>query len=131
MSWCFCKILSDRKDEIVLENDLAFAVYDIAPVSKGHLLIVPKRHVETYFDASRDEINACLNLMERAKVMLDKQFQPDGYNIGINVGAVAGQTVMHLHIHLIPRYEGDQKDPRGGIRSVIPEKKLGNMKGLI
>ena len=130
MSWCFCKILTDRKDEIVLENDLAFAVYDIQPVSKGHLLIVPKRHVETYFDATRDEINACLDLMESAKTMLDKQFAPDGYNIGINVGAVAGQTVMHLHIHLIPRYTGDQKDPRGGIRSVIPEKKLGNMKGL-
>lgn len=130
MSWCFCKILSDRKDEIILENDLAFVVYDIQPVSKGHMLIIPKRHVETFFDASREEIVACLDLMEHAKVLLDNEYKPDGYNIGINVGAVAGQTVMHLHIHLIPRYNGDQKDPRGGIRSVIPEKKLGNLNGL-
>jgi len=88
----------------------------------GHTLIIPKRHVESFFDCNPDEKADILQALEEAKVALDKEFAPDGYNIGINDGETAGQTVMHLHIHLIPRYKGDSKDPRGGVRWIFPEK---------
>ena len=101
MSWCFCKI---EKDKYVFENDLAFAIWDINPVSKGHILCIPKRHVETYFDASRAEVNACLDLIDKAKVLIEEKYKPSGYNIYVNIGETAGQVVFHLHFHLIPRY---------------------------
>ncbi|HJE86434.1 HIT family protein [Levilactobacillus brevis] len=109
-----------QKSEIVLENDLAKAFWDIHPVRKGHLLIVPKQHYATYFDVPVATKQALDELMMAGKHLLDERYQPAGYNIGINVNPAGGQTVMHAHIHLIPRYTGDVKDPRGGIRKMIP-----------
>ena len=85
-------------------------------------LVIPKRHVGSFFEGTRVERAALLALLDRAKELVDEQYRPDGYNIGINDGAAAGQTVPHLHIHLIPRYDGDQTDPRGGVRWVMPQK---------
>lgn len=110
------------KSEWVLSNELAFAIFDGYPVSKGHLLVIPKRVVKDWFAASPKEQDAIFALIEEAKILLDAKFSPDGYNIGMNCGAAAGQTVMHLHVHLIPRFEGDMKAPRGGVRHVIPER---------
>ncbi len=106
----------------LLENDLAFARLDKYPVSEGHLLVCPRRHFADFFDASKAERNAIFSLIDEAKELTDKTLDPQGYNIGINCGEAAGQTVMHLHVHLIPRYHGDMPDPRGGVRGVIPEK---------
>jgi diadenosine tetraphosphate (Ap4A) HIT family hydrolase len=106
----------------VASNSLAFAIRDGFPVSPGHTLIVPRRLVATWFEATREEQIAMLDLLEVVKAQLDAELRPDGYNIGINVGPAAGQTVMHLHMHLIPRFHGDVPDPRGGIRHVIPGK---------
>jgi len=89
-------------------------------------LIIPFRHFASYFDATREEKLAILELIDRAKEFLDREFKPDGYNIGVNVGEAAGQTIMHVHIHVIPRYAGDTEDPTGGVRNVIPER--GNYK---
>lgn len=97
----------------VAANDLAFALRDGFPVSKGHTLIAPKRLVETWFDATRTEQLAILDLVDEVKAALDREFSPDGYNVGFNAGAAAGQTVIHLHVHVIPRYRGDTADPRG------------------
>ncbi|MBI1194651.1 MAG: HIT domain-containing protein [Gammaproteobacteria bacterium] len=105
-----------------LRNGLAFAIYDRFPVAPGHTLIIPDRHVASYFEITADERLALWSLVEEAKLWIDREFRPDGYNIGINVGAAAGQTVPHLHIHLIPRYAGDMNDPRGGVRGVIPDR---------
>lgn len=106
----------------VAENELAFAIRDGFPVSPGHTLVVPKRVVTTWFDATREEQVAMLELVDAVKQQLDATSpRPAGYNVGFNVGEAAGQTVMHLHVHVIPRYEGDVDDPRGGVRFVIPE----------
>lgn len=108
------------KDDVLLENDQAKVFWDLHPVRKGHLLVVPKQHYATYFDVPAATRVAMDQLVDQAKAYLDQRYQPAGYNLGINVGAAAGQTVMHAHIHLIPRYTGDVKDPRGGIRKMIP-----------
>lgn len=97
-------------------------IRDGYPVSPGHTLILPRRHIGSFFEIDPVEREALLILLDEAKRRLEKEFHPDGFNIGINDGAAAGQTVPHLHIHLIPRYAGDQPDPRGGVRWVIPEK---------
>jgi diadenosine tetraphosphate (Ap4A) HIT family hydrolase len=109
-------------DRHVASNALAFAIRDGFPVSPGHTLIVPRRLVATWFEATREEQAAMLDLVDMVKAQLDAELQPDGYNIGINAGSAAGQTVMHLHMHLIPRFHGDVPDPRGGIRHVMPGK---------
>jgi diadenosine tetraphosphate (Ap4A) HIT family hydrolase len=106
----------------VLENALAYARYDKFPVSPGHLLILTRRHVASYFDATAAERTALLELVDAGKALLDERFRPDGYNVGINIGAAAGQTVMHLHVHVIPRHHGDVANPRGGVRGVIPAR---------
>ncbi len=105
-------------------NQLAFAVYDRFPVSTGHVLVLTKRLVPTWFDASPEEQLALMSLVNEVKQYLDATLQPQpaGYNVGFNAGAAAGQTVMHVHIHVIPRYIGDMPDPRGGVRHVIPSK---------
>lgn len=108
--------------ERVATNDLAFAIRDGYPVTDGHTLIVPKRLVATWFDATPDEREAIMELVEQVKLNLDRSHRPDGYNVGFNAGEAAGQTVMHLHVHVIPRYNGDQADPRGGIRKIFPDK---------
>ena len=116
----FCKI---KKDELQFENQLAYSSIDSYPVSEFHSLIVPKRHVETYFELTNDEIQACNELILKTKEKILKQ-DPSvkGFNIGTNAGKVAGQSIMHCHIHLIPRREGDVENPQGGVRSVIPKK---------
>jgi diadenosine tetraphosphate (Ap4A) HIT family hydrolase len=106
----------------VAGNELAFAIRDAFPVSPGHTLIVPRRLVATWFEATDAEQHALLALAATVRDALEVEFRPDGYNLGVNVGAAAGQTVMHLHLHVIPRYNGDVRDPRGGVRHVIPGK---------
>ncbi|MGM0688061.1 MAG: HIT family protein [Bacillota bacterium] len=115
-----CVFCNRESLEIVAENKLALAFYDACPVSKGHILVIPKRHVENYFDASPEEHNAISQLIFRVRQYLDKKYSPHAYNIGANVGRDAGQTVFHFHVHVIPRYRGDVEDPRGGIRKIIP-----------
>jgi diadenosine tetraphosphate (Ap4A) HIT family hydrolase len=116
----FCNPTADR--EILLESESVIAIYDKFPVNEGHALIIPKRHVASYFDLPVAEQTACWALVNQVKEIVAKQYNPAGFNIGINVGETAGQTVHHVHIHLIPRYEGDVDDPRGGVRGVIPSK---------
>lgn len=98
------------------------AIRDGFPVSPGHTLIVPRRHVASFFEITDTECADLMSLLAEAHDDLDREFHPAGYNIGINDGAAAGQTVPHLHIHLIPRYEGDRDDPRGGVRWVLPDR---------
>jgi len=104
------------------EGDLVFTKTDSYPVSKGHTLVIPKRHISSYFECTDDERLELWSLVEQVKTLLESEFEPDGFNIGINIGAAAGQTVPHMHIHVIPRYSGDMDDPRGGVRGVIPDK---------
>ncbi len=106
----------------VAENDLAFAILDGFPVSPGHTLVVAKRVVATWFDATSEEKAALITLVDIVKQKLDQRYSPAGYNVGFNAGEAAGQTVPHLHVHVIPRYHGDVPDPRGGVRWVIPAK---------
>ena len=115
----FCTLPASR---IVKENDLAVLVRDAYPVSPGHSLVIPKRHIGSWFEATKGERNAMLALIDEAKAMIDAEISPNSYNIGINDGPVAGQTVPHLHMHLIPRFQGDVADPRGGVRWVIADK---------
>ena len=116
----FCKI---RKEELQFDNQWAYSSIDSYPVSEFHSLIVPKRHVETYFELTNDEIQACNDLILKTKDKILKQDSSvKGFNIGTNAGKFAGQSIMHCHIHLIPRREGDVENPQGGVRSVIPKK---------
>jgi diadenosine tetraphosphate (Ap4A) HIT family hydrolase len=103
-------------------NPLAYWVRDLAPVAEGHSLIIPRRHVASFFELTADERMAMLALLDEARAAAQQAFAPEGYNIGINDGEVAGQSVLHVHLHLIPRHGGDVADPRGGIRWVLPEK---------
>lgn len=117
MSCIFCEI-----KDYVLENELAYAIFDKFPVGKGHMLFIPKRHVSNFFDITKEERDAIFELVDEGKELLDNKYSPSGYNVGINCGEVAGQTVMHVHVHLIPRYVGDIDCPKGGVRGVIPDK---------
>lgn len=121
MDCIFCNL---EEIKVTLENEGAQAIFDSFPVNEGHMLIIPKKHVETYFEASESEKKLLWDLVEECKVYLDGRFNPDGYNIGINNGITAGQSIMHLHIHLIPRYVGDIDNPKGGVRGVIPSKRI-------
>jgi diadenosine tetraphosphate (Ap4A) HIT family hydrolase len=103
-------------------NERAFVVDDAFPVSPGHTLILPKRHAESVFDLTAEEATSLLELVQVAKARLDHALAPAGYNIGVNVGKVAGQTILHAHVHLIPRYSGDLPNPVGGVRNIIPGK---------
>jgi diadenosine tetraphosphate (Ap4A) HIT family hydrolase len=106
----------------VAQNALVVAVRDGYPVNPGHTLVIPRRHVASWFEATADERVALMDLVDQVKAALDSEIHPDGYNIGINVGEAAGRTVMHLHVHVIPRFAGDVDDPRGGVRFVIPAR---------
>lgn len=107
----------------VIDNEFFFALHDKYPVSPGHMLIIPKRHVETWFELSPEEKDSMLLLAEEAKELIEKERRPDGFNFGINQGEAAGQTVPHLHLHVIPRYKNDVEDPEGGIRGAVPHKR--------
>lgn len=117
----FCDPVYQHK-RTVLENKWFFAKFDGNPVTMGHLIIIPKRHIASFFYLSDQEIIAAYDLIKKVKILLDEKYHPDAYNIGLNNGKAAGQTVFHLHIHVIPRYFGDVSDPTGGVRNVIPEK---------
>jgi diadenosine tetraphosphate (Ap4A) HIT family hydrolase len=108
---------------VVAENGLAYARLDSNALAAGHVIVVPRRHVADYFDMTEAEQAAVLALVNEARRLIEAQHRPDGYNIGVNVGAAAGQSRMHVHVHLIPRYVGDVPDPRGGIRCVLAKKK--------
>lgn len=119
----FCEINNNSNHpRIKKENQHAFVILDGFPVTEGHTLIIPKRHIGSFFEITPTEHQALFQLIEQIKPLLDEQYQPAGYNIGINDGPAAGQTVPHLHIHLIPRYNEENRDPRGGVRWIIPEK---------
>lgn len=116
----FCNKID--KDRIILETTDWIAFYDMFPVSNGHTLIVPKKHYETFFDLSDNLKESLMYRINDVKNILDKKFNPDGYNIGCNCGEAAGQTVMHFHLHIIPRYNGDIDNPKGGIRGCVPSR---------
>lgn len=111
-----------RSFEPVVSNELVVGRFDDFPVSEGHMLLIPRRHVASYFDMTDAEKQAMWSLLDEARAVIDERHGPGGYNVGINCGPVAGQSVMHVHLHLIPRYAGDVPDPRGGVRGVIPAK---------
>lgn len=119
MTCLFCCLQESR---VLLRNETAIVVRDAFPVTRGHTLVIPLRHVASFFDTSAEERAAMFELLDAAKLQIQTEFAPAGFNIGINDGAAAGQTIRHLHMHLIPRYAGDRPDPRGGVRWIIPEK---------
>jgi len=116
----FCFPDTDR--ELVTETATAYAMFDKYPVSPGHTLIIPKLHAADYFELPERTKTACWFVVDRVKMLLSQRYHPDGFNIGINIGKAAGQTIQHVHIHLIPRYDGDVSNPTGGVRGVIPNK---------
>ncbi len=119
MTCPFCELPGER---VIDQTEHGIVIRDGYPVSPGHTLVIPRRHTDSFFDLSRTERDELFSLLERARGALEKEFSPKGYNIGINDGPAAGQTVPHLHVHLIPRYDGDCDDPRGGVRWIFPEK---------
>lgn len=114
----FCSVDAER---IAVQNDLALALHDAFPLTPGHTLVIPRRHVADYFGLSPQEQAAIWELVNRVRELLALDFEPEGYNLGVNVGPAAGQTVGHAHVHVIPRHQGDTDDPRGGIRWIFPE----------
>lgn len=119
----FCQIAQGQSDvSFFLEFQHCFAIKDRFPVSNGHTLIIPYEHTENWFTATEVIRLDIMNALEIIKSQLDEEFSPQGYNFGANCGEVAGQSVMHLHLHLIPRYQGDMENPKGGVRGVLPSK---------
>jgi diadenosine tetraphosphate (Ap4A) HIT family hydrolase len=117
-----CRFCNLSATDIVIANELAVVSRDSYPVSPGHTLVIPKRHVGSFFATTKEERLALLELIDQAKLALDSEFHPAAYNLGLNDGPAAGQSIPHVHFHLIPRYEGDRTDARGGVRWVLPEK---------
>ncbi len=115
-----CRFCSPRG--VSGRNELAYCERDSYPVSPGHSLIIPFRHCASFFDLTPEEVTACMELLAHQRLVLDNEVNPDGYNFGVNVNAAAGQSIFHVHIHLIPRYTGDSARPQGGVRQVVPEK---------
>ena len=107
---------------VSIQHELAYSARDSYPASPGHTVVIPRRHVSSFFDLTPEEVAACMGLIKEEKELIDKEFNPDGYNIGVNVGEAAGQSILHVHIHIIPRYKGDVENPQGGVRHVIPKK---------
>ena len=118
----FCDIQKQEDDKKILENEDFFSRYDDFPVSKGHTEVISKDHISSLFDLSAQQLANCYDLLKKTKNLIQEKFKPDGFNIGVNEGKAAGQSIPHLHIHIIPRYNGDVKNPRGGIRNIFPEK---------
>ena len=118
-----CLFCTTKEEEIIEENEFAYATFDSYPVSSKHCLIVPKRHIKDYFELNENEVTGCDQLIKIIKNQIEKDDKTvKGFNIGVNSGKVAGQSIMHCHIHLIPRREGDVENPQGGVRRVIPSK---------
>ena len=119
----FCLIASGDSDtELIAESSKSVAFFDSYPISEGHTLLIPKKHEVNFFNLSEDERSDIWGLVNTVQKILNDMLNPDGFNIGVNVLEAAGQTIMHAHVHIIPRFSGDIKDPRGGVRWVIPEK---------
>jgi diadenosine tetraphosphate (Ap4A) HIT family hydrolase len=120
MACLFCGIPRER---VIADNELAYAIRDGFPVTPLHTLVIPKRHVDTYFDLREDEVLACNRLLQELRAAISAEDPTvDAFNIGMNAGESAGQTIFHCHIHLIPRRKGDVENPRGGVRHLIPGK---------
>lgn len=117
-----CVFCCVSKRQVRISTDNGYVIFDHYPVSPGHTLIIPRRHIASFFELEPAEREGLMVLLDQARQQLQAELKPDGFNIGINDGAAAGQTVPHLHIHLIPRFAGDREDPRGGVRWIIPEK---------
>ena len=118
-----CLFCNSKSSGVAYENDLAYVSYDTYPVSKHHCLIIPKRHVKDYFELSNKELIACNDLIKIIrKEIINKDNTVKAFNIGTNIGKISGQSIMHCHIHLIPRRDGDVKNPQGGVRGVISSK---------
>ena len=115
-----CLFCGDARG-VSLQNALAYSARDSYPVSPGHTVVIPRRHVAEFFDLTDEEVCACMELIKEEKKLIDQEFAPEGYNIGVNIGAAAGQSIFHVHIHIIPRYKGDVENPQGGVRHVIPK----------
>lgn len=118
----FCDRDNKEQHTIICENDLFYSRRDNIPITNGHSEIVPKDHLISFFDLDDLMIRQLFDLLNKTKGIIDKEFNPDSYNIGVNDGQAAGRTINHLHIHLIPRYHGDVENPRGGVRNIIPGK---------
>jgi diadenosine tetraphosphate (Ap4A) HIT family hydrolase len=118
-----CPFCSLPSEQIIMQNTTAYMIFDRYPVTTGHALAIPRRHVASYFDLDDEEILACNSLLRQLQAtLLENDPSIEGFNLGVNIGAMAGQTIEHCHIHLIPRRAGDVKNPRGGIRHIIPGK---------
>jgi diadenosine tetraphosphate (Ap4A) HIT family hydrolase len=117
-----CPFCEPDEQRVFLRSDLVFGLWDGYPVSPGHALLITRRHVSSWFDASVEEQQAMAAAIAHAKAEIEKHHRCDGYNVGFNADEAAGQTVFHLHVHVIPRYRGDTPNPRGGVRGVIPGK---------
>jgi diadenosine tetraphosphate (Ap4A) HIT family hydrolase len=130
MRICSPKLAEDQamecelcKEQMTLFGDEhAYVRYDNNSLSKGHVIVVPRRHVADFFDMTQEEKNSVVALLDHAKAEISREHSPDGYNIGVNIGKAAGQSRMHVHVHLIPRYAGDVADPNGGVRCVLAKK---------
>jgi diadenosine tetraphosphate (Ap4A) HIT family hydrolase len=120
-SCLFCELYL-KKDRILYENKTFWTLFDKNPVTNGHALAIPKRHVISFFDLKKTELSDLLDSLQNTKEIIDDKFNPDSYNMGINDGESAGRTIHHLHVHLIPRYKGDVENPVGGVRNIIPGK---------
>ena len=118
----YCLFCSQGNIEIIDEDEFCYTINDSYPVQDGHTLIITKRHISSFFECTESEIKSIFSLIGIAKLRLNQLMKPDGYNIGINIGKYAGQTINHVHIHLIPRYKNDVADPKGGIRNLMPNK---------
>ena len=115
-------IFCNNKEPVITESEYWYAIYDKYPVSDGHTLLITKRHISSFFDLTPEETKQMYNMIKYVKCKLDVKYFPDGYNIGVNCGRAAGQTIPHCHIHIIPRYNNDVNDPTGGVRGVISNK---------
>lgn len=116
----FCHLAKDpNKKKLILEDENFFSIYDDSPVSPGHAIAVPKNHIVSYFDLTMEQMEKMHGFILKVKAEIDKKHNPDAYNIGINDGTAAGRTIDHLHVHIMPRYEGDVENPRGGVRNLL------------
>lgn len=122
MSTDECPFCTLDATKVWLTNDHAIAFRDGFPISPGHTLVIPRRHARSLFDLSDSEQQAIWSLVAEVRTKLIEELRPDGFNVGLNDGQAAGQTVMHAHVHVIPRFNGDVTDPRGGVRWIIPAK---------